>query len=115
MLTIGFWGFGKAQMTIEEQVADTACLCLSKLDTNKIKSNANAIKMACLQEAIAKNQEAIQEDFKTEMRKEEDQEKLGLRGSMLIKVQNVLTKDCPIYARFEQKMQTQRESGRGRR
>lgn len=114
MLTIGFWGFGNAQMTIEEQVADTACLCLSNLDTNQIKSNANVVKMACLQEAIQKNNEAIQKNFQTEQRKEEDQEKIGIQGSMLIKVQNVLTEKCPVYARFEQKMQTQRESGRSR-
>lgn len=114
MLTIGFWGFGKAQMTIEEQVADTACLCLSNLDTNQIKSNANVLKMSCLQQAIEKNNEAIQKNFKTEQRKEADQEKIGIQGSMLIKVQNVLTENCPVYAKFEQKMQTQRESGRSR-
>lgn len=115
LLTMGIWGFGNAQMTIEEQVADTACDCLSRLDTAQIKVNANVLKMTCLREAVQKNNEAIQKNFATEQRKEEDQEKLGIRGSLLIKVQNVLTKKCPVYAKFEQKMQTQRESGRGRK
>lgn len=115
LLTMGIWGFGKAQMTIEEQVADTACACLSKLDTADIKINANVVKMTCLREAIEKNNEAIQKNFATEKRREEDQEKIGIRGSLLIKVQNVLTKKCSVYAKFEQKMQTQRESGRGRK
>jgi hypothetical protein len=115
LLTMGIWGFGKAQMTIEEQVADTACACLSKLDTAEIKVNANVLKMTCLRSAIEKNTEAIQKNFATEKRREEDQEKLGIRGSLLIKVQNVLTNKCTVYAKFEQKMQTQRESGRGRK
>jgi hypothetical protein len=115
LLTMGIWGFGKAQMTIEEQVADTACACLSKLDTSEIKINSNVLKMTCLRTAIEKNKDAIQKNFATEKRREEDQEKLGIRGSLLIKVQNVLTKNCTVYAKFEQKMQTQRESGRGRR
>ena len=114
-LTIGVWGFGMAQMTIEEQVADTACYCLSKLDTAEIKVNANVLKMACLRSAIEKNNDAIQKNFSTEQRREEDQDKLGIRGSLLIKVQNFLNKNCTVYARFEKKMQTQRESGRGRR
>jgi hypothetical protein len=115
LLTIGFWGLGKAQMTIEEQVADTACVCLSKLDTVDIKINANILKMNCLQESVKKNNEAIKKNFATEKRREEDQEKLGIRGSLLINVQNILTKKCSVYAKFEQKMQTQRESGRGRK
>ena len=113
LLTIGFCGFGSAQMTIEEQVADTACYCLSNLDTAEIKVHANVLKMTCLRTAIEKNNAVIQKNFSTEKRREEDQDKLGIRGSLLIKVQNVLNKNCPIYARFEQKMQTQRESGRG--
>ena len=115
LLTMGIWGFGKAQMTIEEQVADTACACLSKLDTAEIKINANVLKMTCLRTAIEKNNVAIQKNYATEKRREEDQEKLGIRGSLLIKVQNVLVKNCQVYVKFEQKMQTQRESGRGRR
>tara|TARA_B100000795_G_C22801587_1_gene442207 strand:- start:2501 stop:2872 length:372 start_codon:yes stop_codon:yes gene_type:complete len=115
LLTIGFWGLGNAQMTIEEQVADTACVCLSKLDTVDIKINANILKMNCLQESVKKNNEAIKKNFATEKRREEDQEKLGIRGSLLINVQNILTKKCSVYAKFEQKMQTQRESGRGRK
>ncbi len=115
LLTIGVWGFGMAQMTIEEQVADTACYCLSKLDTADIKINTNVLKMNCLTSAIEKNNAAIQKHFSTEQRREEDQDKLGIRGSLLIKVQNVLNKNCTVYARFEKKMQTQRESGRVRR
>ena len=43
--TILFFIFGiitlsYGQMTIEEQVSDTACICLTKLDTAQIKANA---------------------------------------------------------------------------
>lgn len=113
LLFCGISSISKAQMTIEEQVADTACACMTKLDTAQIKANANVIKMQCLSEAIEKNKEAIQRNYATEARREEDAEKLGIRGSMLITVQNELTESCPIYALFEQKMQTQRQSGKG--
>lgn len=115
-LFIGFfaWSFSaNAQESVEQQVADTACVCLSKLDTAAIKSKANILKMQCLNEAIVKNLEEIQKVAATEQRREEDQEKLGIRGSIQIKVQNILAENCEIYALFEQKLQTQRQSGRG--
>lgn len=115
LLFFGLTAVSQAQLTIEEQVADTACACMSKLDTVQIKSNSNVIKMQCLREAIEKNQEAIMNNYATEQRSEEDQAKIGLRGSMLIKVQNVLIEKCGIYALFEQRMQMQRQSGRGQK
>lgn len=102
-----------AQESVEQQVADTACVCLSKLDTAAIKSKANLLKMQCLNQAIAKNLETIQKTAATEQRREEDREKLGIRGSIQIKVQNILAENCEIYALFEQELQTQRQSGRG--
>ncbi len=100
------------QMTIEEQVSDTACLCLSKLDTAQIKANANAIKMQCLNEAITKNQIAIQKTYASEQRREEDTEKLGIQGSLYITLQHELIKSCPIYALFEKEIQTFREASK---
>ncbi len=108
----GIIGFSKGQMAIEEQVADTACVCLSKLDTAQIKSNANAIKMQCLNEAISKNQSAIQKTFASEQRREEDSEKMGIQGSLYFALQKELIKSCPIYALFEKEIQTFREASK---
>jgi len=96
--------------TIEQQVADTACVCLSRIDTNTIKTALTGLKMQCLSKAIVKNQEAINKNFETEKRREEDLDKLGIRGSILIKVQNILTNSCPNYAFFEEKTQVQRQT-----
>lgn len=116
VLLLGVWGFGKAQQTIEDQVADTACACLSAADTSSLQENPNAVKMRCLQEAIVKNNNAITENYATEQRSEDDQEKMGIRGSLLIKVQNVLASSCSVYIKLENQLRTQRESGRaGRR
>jgi len=100
----------KNEVSIEHQVADTACVCLSKLDSIEIKARANALKMQCLSLAIKKNQQAINKNFETEKRREEDVEKIGVRGSILIKVQNVLSKECPKYVLFEEKVQVQRKT-----
>jgi hypothetical protein len=102
----------KGQMNIEEQVADTACLCLSKLDSVQIKANANVIKMQCLNEAIVKNQTAIQKNYATQKRREEDSEKMGIQGSLYINVQQELTLNCPIYSVFEKEIQTFREASK---
>ena len=99
-------------MSIEEQVADTACLCLSSLDTVQIKANANVIKMQCLNEAILKNQTAIQKNYATQKRREEDSDKMGIQGSLYITVQQNLIINCPIYALFEKEIQTYREASK---
>jgi hypothetical protein len=65
--------------------------------------------MQCLSQAIQKNQEAINKNFETEKRKEEETEKIGVRGSILIKVQNILSNNCPQYAILEKKAQVQRQ------
>lgn len=96
-------------ISIEYQVADTACVCLSKLDSILVDSKANALKKQCLSQAIQKNQEAINKNFETEMRKDAETEKIGVRGSILIKIQNVLSKSCPMYAFFEKKEHVQRQ------
>ena len=115
--TILFFIFGiitlsYGQMTIEEQVSDTACICLTKLDTAQIKANANAIKMQCLNEAITKNQIAIQKTYASEQRREEDADKMGIQGSLYITLQHELIKSCPIYALFEKEIQTFREASK---
>lgn len=112
ILFLGLLKISKAQMSIEEQVADTACLCLSSLDTIQIKSNANVIKMQCLNEAILKNQSAIQKNYATQKRREEDSDKMGIQGSLYITVQQSLTINCPIYALFEKEIQTYREASK---
>jgi hypothetical protein len=102
-------GQQNSDISIEHQVADTACLCLSKLDSVGINVKANALKNECLSQAIQKNQEAINKNFETKKRKEEEIGKIGVRGSILIKVQNVLSNSCPQYAILEKKAQVQRQ------
>jgi len=97
-----------SQLTLEQQVADSACTCLSAIDTSKINSQGNGLKMACLQKAMLQNQEAITKEYSTTQRKEEDEAKRGLQGSLMIKVQNVLSKNCAAYRLFQQKVQERR-------
>lgn len=103
-----FLGAQAQEINIEQQVADSACACLSAIDTAMIKSQSNALKMDCLQKAIAKNQESITKKMETEKRKEEDEEKIGIKGSLMIKVQNILAVKCPAYQLFEKKVQERR-------
>ena len=109
---LGSLNVSKGQMTIEGQVADTACVCLSDLDTAQIKANANVIKMQCLNDAIVKNQIAIQKNYATQKRREEDSDKMGIQGSLYINVQQELILKCPIYALFEREIQTFREASK---
>ncbi|MFT6716868.1 MAG: hypothetical protein ACJA0Q_001516 [Saprospiraceae bacterium] len=97
-----------SQISLEEQVADSACACLSAIDTAKINSQSNGLKMACLQKAMIQNKESITKEYSTSQRKEEDQAKIGIRGSLMIKVQNILTKKCVAYKIFETKIQERR-------
>ena len=94
----------KSQLTLEQQVADSACACLSGIDTTQIKSSSNGLRMACLQQAMVQNNESIVKELGTTQKREEDQEKEGLRGSLMIKVQNILAKDCKYYKDFERKL-----------
>lgn len=95
---------GKSQMSLEQQVADSACYCLSNIDTTDIKSSSNGLKMACLQNAMIQNNESIVKELGTTQKREEDEEKQGLRGSLMIKVQNILAKECEGYQNFEKKL-----------
>jgi hypothetical protein len=65
---------GKSQITLEQQIADSACVCLSAIDTAIIKSKSNALKMECLQKAMTQNHESIIKNMDTEKRKEEDEQ-----------------------------------------
>ena len=107
----GFTGFSQdnAPVSIEQQVADSACVCLSAIDSLKIKSQSNGLKMECLQKAMAQNQESIVKNMETEKRKEEDEQKLGIKGSLMIKVQNILAVQCAAYKQFESKIQERRQ------
>lgn len=102
-------GVLNAQESIEQQVADSACACFSELDSAQISSATSALKSRCLQEAIQKNQVNITKNFETEQRKDDQLQKEGIQGSLLIKVQNILTQSCPNYQLFEKRMQ----EGRG--
>lgn len=97
-----------AQVSLEQQVSDTACVCLSAIDTSKISSKSNGYKMGCLQQAMLKNNETIIKHYTTEKRKEEDLEKMGIKGSLMIKVQNILSEQCKAYQIFERKVQARR-------
>ena len=109
---LGILTISKGQMTIEEQVADTVCACLSKVSENQIKASKNVIKMQCLSEGVSKNITAIQKNYSTEQRKEEDSENTGLQGSLYINVQKELKKNCSTYALFESKVHSYRSAGR---
>lgn len=108
-LCLGISPVLKSQISLEQQIADTACICLSALDTSNITSKSNGMKMACLQQAMIRNQENIRKQYETEMRKEEDEEKHGLKGSLMIKVQNILAEKCESYQLFESKIQERHE------
>jgi hypothetical protein len=109
---IGILTISKGQMTIEEQVADTVCACLNSVNENQIKANRNVIKMQCLSDGVAKNLTAIQKNYSTEKRREEDAEKMGVQGSLYINVQKELKKNCPVYVLFESKVHSYRSAGR---
>lgn len=103
------------EVTIEQTVADTACACFSALDSSQISSAKAELKSKCLQEAILKNQENIAKNYATEQRKDDQLQKEGIQGSMLIKVQNILSESCPNYILFEKRMQVGRGTPRKRR
>ena len=99
-------------MTIEEQIADTACVCINRTDSAYIVSNASAVKMQCFSEALSKNETAIIKNYKTEQRSEADQEKAGIGGSLLINVENELLKTCPSYSMVVKNLGSFRESSK---
>ena len=100
---------GKSQINLEQQIADSACVCLSAIDSVVINSQSNGLKMACLQKAFIQNNETIIKNMETEKRKEEDEQKIGIKGSLMIKVQNLLAVQCAAYKQFEQKVQERRQ------
>ena len=97
-----------SQLSLEQQIADSACTCLSAIDTAKISSQGNGLKMACLQKAMIQNKEAITKELSATKRRDEDEEKKGIQGSIMIKVQNILSKDCATYQLFQTKIQKRR-------
>ena len=112
MLFFGVIAISNAQLTIEGQVADSTCACLNLADSVKIINNALAVKMQCFSEAVYKNSDAIKRNYQTEKRREEDAEKLGIGGSLLISVENELLKSCPIYQTVANNLQSYRESSK---
>lgn len=114
LLFCGISSISKAQMTIEEQVADSACTCLSEIDTSQanIKGKINVLRMACMDKAIDQNKESIKKNYSTQQRKEEDQANAGIQGSLYIGVQKELAKNCPIYSVFQQKVTSYRAAGK---
>jgi len=112
LLVIGITSLSKAQLSLEEQVADSACVCLNNVDTAQIIKFSNAIKMQCFSEAVAKNEVAIRKNYETEKRREEDAGKVGIGGSLLIKVENELAKSCEKYALVTKYQQSYRESSK---
>ncbi len=112
LLVIGITSLSKAQLSLEEQVADSACVCLNNVDTAQIIKFSNAIKMQCFSEAVAQNEVAIRKNYETEKRREEDAAKVGIGGSLLIKVENELAKSCEKYALVMKYQQSYRESSK---
>lgn len=112
MLMFGISLTSNAQLSLEEQVADSTCACLNKADSVKIVNNALAVKMQCFSEAVYKNADAIKRNYETEKRREEDAEKLGIGGSLLISVENELLKSCAVYETVSKNLQSYRESSK---
>ena len=108
----GIISVSKAQQTIEEQVADSACACLNTIDTVRVKSTPHAVKIDCFSKAIAQNSEAIKKNYKTEQRREDDRDKQGIGGSLFIKVENELKKSCEAYKFLKKHIPSYRESSK---
>lgn len=112
LLFCGITTISKAQQTIEAQVADSACVCLSMADTARIKTTPHAVKTECFSKAISQNAEAIRKNYQTEQRREDDLEKQGIGGSLFILVENELEKNCAAYQFLKKYLPSYRESSK---
>ena len=96
----------KAQVLLEDVIADTACACLHKIKTDTATTKINVEFNNCLNQAIAKNKEAIMESHKSgEQGKELDKEN-PKSDQLQIKVVAVLAKKCSDYQRVYGKIKS---------
>lgn len=102
----------KEELSIESQVADSVCICLSKIDSNQLNVSSNALVSNCLQQGITKNKEAIEKEHKNNRKDESQLLKEGISSSLLIRVQNVLSLNCSSYKKFDKEIQKSRGNTR---
>ena len=96
----------KAQALLEEVIAYTACICLQKIKTDSAATKITGAFNDCLNQAIAKNREAIIESHKSgEQGKEIDKEN-PKSDQLQIKVVAVLAKKCNDYERVYGKIKS---------
>jgi len=112
LLFCGITMVSKAQQSIEEQVADSTCACLAEADTARIQTTPRAVKTECFSKAIAQNSTAIRKNYQTEQRREDDLDKQGIGGSLLILVENELEKNCATYAILKKYLPSYREASK---
>ena len=97
----------KAQVLIEEVIADTACLCLKKINTDTLSATKiNAAFNNCLNQAIAINQNAIIESYNSGEQGKKMDESNPNNGRLMIKIQAVLAKKCSDYERVYGKIKS---------
>ncbi|MFZ9848335.1 MAG: hypothetical protein ACO3EE_09335 [Flavobacteriales bacterium] len=96
-----------AQVLLEDVIADTACICLKKINTDTLSATKIKVEFnSCLNQAIAKNQAAIMESHKSgEQGKEIDKEN-PKSDQLQIKVVAVLAKKCNDYERVYGKIKS---------
>ena len=68
--------------------------------------------MQYMSDAFSKNQTAIQKNYSTQKRREEDSAKMEIQGSLYVNVQQELKKKCPKFVLFERKTHSYRSAGR---
>jgi hypothetical protein len=102
----------EVELTIENRVADSVCVCLSKLDSNQLKASSSSLVSSCLQKGITQNADAIEKEHKRNRKDESQLLKEGISSSLLIRVQNVLSANCPNYKKFDKEIQKSRGNTR---
>ena len=98
-----------AQIQIEDVIADTACNCLKKINTDSSASKVNAMRNACLNEAQAKNQAAIIESYQSGEQGKKMDESNPDNGRLMVKVYTVLMSKCPEYERVTRKIKSEHQ------
>ena len=99
-----------AQINIEDVIADTACFCLKKINTDTTSTKINAQFNACMSEAINKNKFAIIESYNSGEQGRKMDEQIKDNGRLMIKTQNVLAKKCKDYDRVYGKIRSMHQS-----
>ena len=99
-----------AQINIEDVIADTACICLQKINTETTSTKISAEYNACMSEAVNKNKQAIMDSYNSGEQGKKIDEQNRDNGRLMIKTQNVLAKKCSDYDRVYGKIRSMHQS-----